>query len=332
MKVILFSTHAFERVSFDLANKAVGHDITYVSSHLSEETAAQASGFPVVSASANDTLDAKMLERLKQGGTELIALRSKGFNNIDLVAAKLLGIRVVRVPSYSPYSVAEHVFALLLALIRHIPESVNRNHDENFTIEGLVGFELHGKTMGLIGAGQIGLTVADIARGFGCDVIAFDTAPHMKASGSSIEYLPLDEVTARADILTLHVPLTATTHHMIDAPQIARMKRGAIIVNTARGALVDTVALIEALKSGHLGGACLDVYELEETTFDHDFTDEVLTDDVLARLLTLNNVVITSHRGFLTREALKDIAQTTLANVKAFAQKDKLVNQVQAPV
>lgn len=330
MKAILFSTHEFERISFDLANKDFGHDITFVSSHLNEGTVVQAKGFPVVSASANDMLDAKILKRLKMGGTELIALRCKGFNNVDLVAVKTLGLRVVRVPSYSPYCVAEHVFALLLALIRHIPESVNRNQNEDFTIEGLVGFELHGKTFGIIGAGQIGMATASIARGFGCDVVAFDINPPKKKSQSPIKYLSLEEVIARADVLSLHAPLTELTHHLIDATQIARMKRGAVIVNTARGALIDTVALIAALKNGQLGGACLDVYELEETVFDHDFTGEILTDDMLARLLTLSSVVITSHRGFLTREALKGIAETTLSSLTAFERHDDLVSQIQA--
>lgn len=328
MKTVMFSTHAFEKVSFGLANEGLGHDITYVSPHLDADTVALAKGFSAVSTLTNDTLDAVILKTLKAGGTELIALRCKGFNNIDLPAAKTLGLHVVRVPSYSPYCVAEHVFALLLALIRDIPASVNRNHDENFSIEGLVGFELHGKTFGIIGAGQIGLATAAIAQGFGCEVIAFDVKPPKTASGSAISYLPLDDVIRRADVLSLHAPLTKEMRHIIDAARIAQMKRGAIIVNTARGALIDTGALITALKSGQLGGACLDVYELEESVFDHDFSGEVMIDDMLARLLTLNNVLITSHRGFLTREALKDIAETTLSSLTAFEQHDALINEV----
>ena len=328
MKAVMFSKHEFERVSIELANKVFGHDITFVAPQLTAESVGLAKSFPAVIASTNDKLDAAALKILKAGGAELIALRCKGFNNIDLAAAKKLGLRVVRVPSYSPYSVAEHVFALLLALIRHIPASVNRNRNENFTIEGLAGFELHGKTFAIIGAGQIGLAAAAIAQGFGCEVIAYDTDPAKQTPG--IAYLTLDEVIRRADIISLHAPLTAETRHMIGAAQIARMKRGTIIVNTARGALIDTVALIAALKSGQLGGACLDVYELEASTFDHDLSGEVLTDDVLARLLTLNNVLITSHMGFLTREALKDIAETTLSSLAAFDRHDALVNEIPA--
>jgi D-lactate dehydrogenase len=330
MKVIMFSTHAFERVSFGLANADLRHDLTFEPARLTAATAAAAKGFPVVSTLTNDSLDAGVLETLSAGGTELIALRCKGFNNIDLAAAKRLGLRVVRVPSYSPYCVAEHAFALLLAVIRQIPASVNRNQDENFTIEGLVGFELHGKTFGIIGAGQIGRATAAIAQGFGCKVIAYDISPPEAAAGADISYLPLDAVIATADILSLHAPLTAQTRHMIDAARIAQMKRGAIIVNTARGALIDTAALIEALKSGQLGGACLDVYELEESAFDHDFSGEVLSDDVLARLLTLNTVLVTSHRGFLTREALKDIAETTLSSLTDFERHAPLACEVQA--
>ena len=330
MKAVMFSTHAFERISFDLANKNLGHDLTYVPVQLTADTVKQAKDYTVVSTLTNDVLDAATLKILKASGTELIALRCKGFNNIDLSAAKTLGLRVVRVPAYSPHSVAEHVFALLLALIRNIPQSLNRNRDENFTIDGLVGFELHGKTFGIVGAGQIGLATAAIAQGFGCEVIAFDIKPPTTATGSAITYLPLDEVIARADILSLHAPLTKETHHIMDAARIAEMKADAIIVNTARGGLIDTGALIAALKSGQLGGACLDVYEMEDNVFDHDFAGQVMPDDVMARLLTLNNVLITSHRGFLTREALKDIAETTLSSLTAFQKHDTLVNEVEA--
>lgn len=332
MRAILFSTHAFERASFKLANKGPGHDLTFASDRLTDATVAQAKGFTVVSTLTNDTLDAPMLRALKAGGTELIALRCKGFNNVDLTAAESLGLRVVRVPSYSPYSVAEHVFALLLALIRQIPASVNRNQNANFSIEGLVGFELHGKTFGIIGAGQIGLATAAIATGFGCKVIAYDIAPPKADTLSPVAYLTLDEVIARSDFFSLNVPLNGATHHMIDAARIAQMKVGAIIINTARGALIDTAALITALKSGHLGGACLDVYELEEIAFDHDFTGKVMNDDMLARLLTLNNVVITSHRGFLTHEALRDIAETTLKSLTAYERAEVLTCQISAKV
>ena len=328
MKAVMFSTHTFERASFDLANKSFGHDLTFVDDQLTPQSIAPAKGYAAVIASANDTLDAATLDTLKTGGAGLIALRSKGFNNVDLARAHALGLRVVRVPSYSPYSVAEHVFALLLALIRRIPASANRSRNENFTIEGLVGFELHGKTFGIVGVGQIGQAVAKIARGFGCDVIAYDPDAADRMPG--LAYLTLDEVIQRADIVSLHAPLTAQTHHIIGAARLAQMKHGAILVNTARGALIDTVAMIAALKSGHLGGACLDVYEREESSFDHDLSGAVLNDDVLARLLTLSNVLVTSHMGFLTREALKDIAETTLSSLAAFEKHAPLVNEIRS--
>jgi D-lactate dehydrogenase len=331
MKVAMFNTRRFDEESFNLANRGLGHAISFLPGQLTETTASQAKGYPAIIATVADHLDKGTLAALAGGGTKLIALRSKGFNNVDLDAAGRLGLRVVRVPSYSPYSVAEHVFALLLALARHIPQTQIRTRNENFTLEGLVGFELHGKTFGVIGTGQIGQAVARIAHGFGCHVIAHDLKPDLVAEATiPISYMPLDDVLARADILSLHIPLMEATRHLINAERIARMKEGVIIVNTARGAVIDTVAMIAALKQRHIGGVALDVYELEDEVFSHDLSNAILSDDVLARLLTFNNVLITSHMGFLTHEALKDIAATTLASLGSFERGEALTNEVKS--
>jgi D-lactate dehydrogenase len=332
MKALMFSAHRFDEVSFNLANRSLAHELRFTDEQLTAETAGRASDFPAVIAMVSDHLDDPTLTVLAKGKTQLIALRSKGFNNVDLAAAKRLGLRVVRVPSYSPYSVAEHVFALVLGLARHIPQTQIRTRNENFTIDGLIGFELHGKTFGIIGTGQIGLAVARIAQGFGCTVIAHDLKPaSAEDTGVAITYLPLEQVIAQADILSLHVPLMASTKHLIDAASIARMKQGVVLINTARGAMVDTPAVIAALKTGKIGGFALDVYELEDPVFSHDLSGTMLADDVLARLLTFNNVLVTSHMGFLTHEALKDIANTTLASLTAFGRNDVLTNEI-APV
>ena len=244
-----------------------------------------------------------------------MALRCAGHNNLDLAAAAALGIQAVSVPSYTPNAVAEHVFALLLSMIRHIPRANARVRDGNFSVEGLVGTALHGRTFGIIGLGQIGRAVAAIAQGFGCRVLAFDPAPDPLAG---VEIVPLDTVLTASDIVSLHAPLTPQTRHMIDAASLTRLRPGAILVNTSRGALVDTTALIDRLRTGQLGGVCLDVYEEEAGVFYQDLSNEILADDALARLLTFPNVLITSHMGFLTREALREIADTTIASLTEF--------------
>lgn len=329
MKAVVFSSHAFDRDALTRANEPHGHELTFLQPRLDESTAQLAQGYPAVLAFVNDRLDAETLGILRDQGAQLVALRSAGFNNVDLTAARRLGLRVVRVPSYSPHCVAEHVFALLLALVRHIPQAYTRVRDGNFSVERLVGFELHGKPLAIVGTGRIGRAVARIAHGFGCKVIAFDAKPaSIEETGVPIIYLPLAEIAAQADILSLHAPLTPATLHMINADLLARMKPGAILINTGRGALVDTNALIAALRAGQLGGVGLDVYEQEESFFYSDLSDKVLTDDVLARLLTFHNVLITSHMGFLTREALAEIAETTLASLSAFERHEPLVNEI----
>jgi D-lactate dehydrogenase len=324
MKIVMFDTHAYDRDSFTKANEAFSFDITFLDVRLTAATAPLAAGFEAVIAFVNDRIDARALETLKNGGTRVIALRSAGFNNVDLEAAARLDIPVVRVPEYSPYAVAELAVALLLALNRKIHRAHARVREGNFSLEGLVGFDLHGKTVGLVGTGKIGRIAARIFSGFGCQVLAFDPKPDEALTRElGVRYVPLDVLYRESDILSLHVPLTRETHHMIDAPAIAAMKPGVLLINTGRGALIDTKALISALKTGVVSGAGLDVYEEEEGVFFRDLSDRVLQDDVLARLMTFPNVLITSHQGFLTREALANIASVTLNNLAAFARGER---------
>lgn len=330
MRIAVFDTHRHDRAALDAANVAHAHAITYFEPRLDRQTASLAAGFDVACSFVNDKLDRAALETLHAGGVRLIALRSTGYNHVDLVAAGALGLTVVRVPEYSPYAVAEHAVALVLALDRKIHRAHARVREGNFSLEGLLGFDLHGKTIGLIGMGRIGAAAARIFTGFGCEVLAYDLkqAPELVQLG--VHYVSLAELYERADIVSLHVPLTPSTHHMIDAAALARMKRGVMLINTGRGALIDSRALIAALKTGHIGSAGLDVYEEEEGVFFEDLSDQVLQDDVLARLLTFSNVLVTSHQGFFTREALTAIAATTMANITAFERGEPLANQVRA--
>jgi D-lactate dehydrogenase len=331
MKIAFFDTHRFERDAFDTANARFGHQLTYFEPRLTVQTVELATGFDAVCAFVNDRLDAPTLQRLRGQGIRLVALRSAGYNHVDLAEAARLGLPVVRVPEYSPYAVAEHAVSLALALNRQIPRAYSRVRDGNFSLEGLVGFDLHGKTVGVVGTGRIGAVAARIFRGFGCRVLAFDLLPNEQlAHELGLTYVPLSEMYPQVDILTLHVPLTPATQHLIGDAELARMKRGVMLINTGRGALIDTKALIRSLKTGHLGAAGLDVYEEEEGVFFQDLSGKVLQDDVLARLLTFPNVLITSHQAFLTREALAAIAETTLANVAAFDRGEPLANEVHA--
>jgi D-lactate dehydrogenase len=259
----------------------------------------------------------------------LIALRSAGFNHVDLDAATRLGFAVVRVPEYSPYAVAEHAVALILTLNRKTHRAYNRVREANFSLDGLVGFDLHGKTVGVIGTGRIGAVMLRIMHGFGCRLVAHDVREDAAiAKEMPVRYVALQELLGESDIISLHVPLTPDTRHLIDAAALSRMKPGVILINTGRGALIDSQALVAALKRGHVGGAGLDVYEEEERIFFNDLSDQVLQDDVLARLLTFPNTLITSHQGFLTHEALANIAETTLASVRAFERGEPLLNAV----
>lgn len=319
MKIAMFDTHRYDRESFESANLAFGHEITSLEPRLTRETAALAAGHPAICSFVNDRVDEPALQILRDGGAQLLALRSAGYNHVDLVAAERLGLSVVRVPEYSPYAVAEHAVALVLALNRKIHRAYARVREWNFSLDGLVGFDLHGKTVGIVGTGRIGLIAATIFRGFGCRVLMFDTQPKVElAAGIGAQYVDLPALFRESDVISLHVPLTPATRHLIDDAALAAMKRGVVLINTGRGALIDSKALIAALKVGHIGAAGLDVYEEEEGVFFQDLSNQVLQDDVLARLLTFPNVLVTSHQAFLTREALANIAQTTLENVTAF--------------
>ena len=279
----------------------------------------QTDGINFEGAFINDDLSAPVLEQLAAGGTRLIALRSAGYNHVDLPTAQRLGISVVRVPAYSPHAVAEHAVALILALNRHLHRAYNRTRDGDFSLHGLTGFDLVGKTVGVVGTGQIGATFAKIMAGFGCKLLAYDPYPNPAVQALGARYLSLPELLAQAQIISLHCPLTEQTKHLINNDSLAHMQPGAMLINTGRGALVDTPALIEALKSGQLGYLGLDVYEEEAQLFFEDRSDLPLQDDVLARLLTFPNVIITAHQAFLTREALGAIARTTLDNIVAWA-------------
>ncbi|WP_296183455.1 2-hydroxyacid dehydrogenase [Pseudomonas sp. UBA1879] len=319
MRTLLYSSQTYDRDSFLAANATARLDLHFQPARLTLDTVALAGGYPVVCAFINDDLSAPVLERLAAGGTQLVALRSAGFNHVDLPTAQRLGISVVRVPAYSPHAVAEHAVALILSLNRHLHRAYNRTRDGDFTLHGLTGFDLVGKTVGVVGTGQIGATFAKIMAGFGCQLLAYDPLPHPQVEALGARYLPLDELLAEAQIISLHCPLNEHTRHLINRASLSRMQRGAMLINTGRGALVDTPALIGALKSGQLGYLGLDVYEEEAQLFFEDRSDLPLQDDVLARLLTFPNVVITAHQAFLTREALGAIAQTTLDNIAAWA-------------
>ncbi len=318
MRLAFFSTHTFDRQFFDEANLQVGHEIHYFEPRLTVVTVPLAAGYPAVCAFVNDQLNQAVLEALAAGGTHCLALRSAGFNHVDVEAAKRLGFTVARVPAYSPYAVAEHTIALILSLNRKICRAYARVREGNFALDGLLGFDLHGRTAGIVGTGKIGTLVARILAGFGCRLLAYDVAPNDECRALGVSYVPLDRLFADADIVTLHAPLTPATRHLVDAQAVDRMKPGVMLVNTGRGALIDTLAVIAGLKSGRIGSLALDVYEEEEGLFFQDFSSQVIQDDVFARLLTFPNVLITGHQGFFTQEALNAIARTTLENVTAF--------------
>lgn len=328
MRITLFSSKPYDRDSFLAANPPHGHNLHFLETRLDGETAALAVNSEVVCAFVNDDLSAPVLQQLKAGGTQLIALRSAGYNHVDLAAAQTLDLPVVRVPAYSPHAVAEHAVALVMALNRRIHRAFNRTREGDFSLHGLTGFDLHGKTVGVIGSGQIGAVFARIMLGFGCRVLLHDPHPDASLEALGARFVGIDALLAASDIVSLHCPLTPTTRHLIDQDSLQRMKPGAMLINTGRGALVDTPALIEALKNGQLGYLGLDVYEEEADLFFEDRSDQPLQDDVLARLLTFPNVIVTAHQAFLTHEALAAIASTTLENVAAW-QAGQSCNRVQ---
>ena len=327
MKIAVFSAKRYDREFLDAANTD-GHVLRYFQPHLDAETASLAAGFDAVCAFVNDTLSAEVLEALAASGVKLIALRCAGFNNVDLAAAARLGIGVVRVPAYSPHAVAEHAVALLLSLNRKIHRAYNRIREGNFSLDGLLGFDLHGRTVGVIGTGRIGAVFAHIMAGFGCEVLAYDPFPDAAKLPAKARLVSLDEIYAQSDIISLHCPLSPQNKHMIGVASIAKMKAGVMLINTSRGALLDTRAVIVALKSGKVGALGLDVYEEEGDLFFEDLSCEIIPDDVFTRLLTFPNVLITGHQAFFTREALGNIAATTLANITTYERTGQCMNGV----
>jgi D-lactate dehydrogenase len=323
MKVAIFSVKKYDREFLSAAN-ASRHELRFFEPHLSEETASLAAGLDAVCVFVNDQVNAAVIATLESLGVRLIALRCAGYNNVDLSAATKHGITVVRVPAYSPYAVAEHAIALMLALNRKVHRAYNRVREGNFALDGLVGFDMHGKTVGVIGTGQIGTVVAQILTGFGCPTLAFDPFPNATCRSLGVRYVELDELLAQSDIITLHCPLTPENKHLINEQALDKMKNGVMLINTSRGALLDTLAIIQGLKSGKIGYLGLDVYEEEERIFFEDRSGLILSDDVFARLLTFPNVIITGHQAFFTREALLNIAATTIENITKFENNQPL--------
>lgn len=330
MEVAIFSSTPYERKFLDEANKTEQHTLRYLDVQLGPDTVGLAAGFGAVCIFVNDKADAPTLEALHRGGTRLLALRCTGFNNVDLQAAARLGMKVARVVTYSPNSVAEFAVALLLAVNRKVHRAYNRTRDSNFSLDGLIGFDLFGKTVAVVGTGKIGCVFAQIMIGFGCDVIGYDPYHSAEFEALGGRYAKPGEIGSKADIISLHCPLTPETHHIINADMLTRAKPGALLINTSRGALIDTEAVIEALKSGQLGGLAIDVYEQEGGLFFRDLSNEIIQDDVMQRLVSFPNVIVTGHQAYLTREALTTICETTLQSVTAFEKDRPLENEVKA--
>lgn len=314
MKIAFFDAKPYDKPGFERYTAGSGLEIKYFETHLNEDTVSLAAGFDGVCVFVNDIVNAKVVDRLYEMGVKVIALRCAGFNNVDTRAC-FGKIHVFRVPAYSPYAVAEHAMALLLTMNRHIHKAYSRTREFNFSLSGLTGFDLHGKTVGIIGTGKIGRIFADICKGFGMKILAYDKFP---AANSDLNYVDLPELFAKSDIISLHCPLTDETRHMIDDDAVEQMKPGVVIINTSRGGLIDTESLINGLKVKIIGGACLDVYEEEGDLFYEDLSDDIVQDDKLVRLIAMPNVIVTSHQAFLTEEALDNIAHTTVDNLQKF--------------
>jgi D-lactate dehydrogenase len=328
MKIAFFSAKSYDIEYFNKFNKGFNHELRFFETRLNERTANLIQDEKAVCVFVNDKVSKPTLEILHQKDVKLIALRCAGFNNVDLKLAKDLGIKVVRVLAYSPYAVAEHTVALILTLNRKTHKAFNRVRESNFSLEKLVGFDLHGKTVGVIGTGKIGAIFCKIMLGFGCKVIAHDLYPDEKLKKLGIEYEPIDQIFEQSQIISLHCPLTPETHHIIDEEAISKMQKGVMFVNTSRGALVDTTAVLAGLKSRKIGNLAIDVYEQEEALFFQDLSGEILEDEEITRLLTFPNVLITAHQSFFTHEALEQIATTTLQNVLDFENEAELVNEI----
>jgi len=330
MRVTLFSTKSYDRRFFEQANQAVGHELTFLEPRLDRQTVALAAGAEAVCVFVNDCLDADVLAELRGLGVRLVALRCAGFNNVDLPAAERLGIRVVRVPAYSPYAVAEHTLALILTLNRKLHRAHNRVRESNFALEGLLGFDIHGLTAGIVGTGKIGAIVCRLLAGFGCRILAYDPYPNPDCVANGVEYVDLPQLLAESHIVSLHCPLTSENRHLISADAIASMRDNVMLINTSRGGLVDTREVINGLKSRKIGYVGLDVYEEEASLFFEDHSSQILQDDVFARLTTFPNVIVTAHQAFFTSDALGNIAETTLANISDIAHDRPCPNLVAA--
>lgn len=328
MKTAFFSTRKYDREFFERNNQIFDHELTFFEAPLNENTVALAKDFDAICVFVNDRLSQELIQLLKQGNTRLIALRCAGFNNVDLKAAADCGIKVVRVPAYSPNAVAEHVFAMLLTLYRFTHKAYNRIRDGNFSLTGMTGYEIFGKTVGLIGTGKIGQITAEIFKGFGCRVLASDPNPCEQLIEKGIEYVDLSQIYKESDIISLHCPLNSETKYIINAESLSLMKGKVTIINTSRGGLVNTKDVYTALKSGKIGFLGIDVYEEEEKLFFEDLSTEIIMDDLFMRLTTFPNVLITGHQGFFTHRALNNIAQTTLSNITDIEQKNECNNEV----
>lgn len=318
MKVAVFSSKPYDETYLTRKNRS-GHELTFLEPHLNTQTAALAKGHDVACCFVNDTVDAEVLSQLHEQGVRLVAMRCAGFNNVDLEAADRLGIVVARVPEYSPYAVAEHAVALILGLNRQTHRAFNRVRENDYSLHGLLGFDLHGKTVGVVGTGKIGVAFVRIMRGFGCRVICSDPYVNPAATEAGAHYVSTEELWQLSDIISLHCPLLPATRHLINAESLKQMRDGVMLINTSRGALIDTRAVIDALKTGKVGYLGLDVYEEEADLFFEDNSDDILQDDVFARLLTFKHVLITGHQAFFTEEALSAIGEVTLSNIDAFA-------------
>lgn len=323
MKIAFYDTKPYDKVYFNEINQKYGFEIIYLETKLNEWTAVLANGMAAAVAFVNDNINESTINTLYENGTGILAMRCAGYNNVDMNAAAGK-LRIVRVPDYSPYAIAEHTMALLLTLVRKTHKAYNRTREYNFSLSGLGGFDLHGKTVGVIGTGKIGSVFIDICKGFGMNVLAYDPYP----SRSDVEYTDLHTLCGKADIISLHCPLTNDTYHIINRSTIALMKNGVYIINSSRGALIDSDALLDAIKAEKVGGAGLDVYEEESDFFYEDLSNTILRDEVLSRLITMPNVLVTSHQAFLTNEALRQIAETTLENLDAYFSGELLKNEI----
>jgi D-lactate dehydrogenase len=328
MKIAVFSSKPYDQQFLEAANTRFGYRLTFLEPRLSLETVSLAQGHSAVCTFVNDALPAPVLDALASMHIQHIALRCAGFNQVDLASVKRLNLKVARVPAYSPYAVAEHAVGLMLMLNRKLHRAYNRVREGNFALQGLLGFDMHQRTVGIVGTGKIGAVVAKIMTGFECRLLGYDVQPNPECTALGLEYVSLEELWKQADIISLNCPLTPGTHHLINEQTIAHMKQGVMIINTSRGAVVDTKAVIEGLKSGKIGALGLDVYEEEADYFFEDLSAQVIADDTLARLLTFPNVVVTGHQAFFTAEALRSIAETTLQNLHDLAETGHCVNEV----